>query len=89
MSSNHQDKQMSGTLETIRHELNRIQTIAGTLGTLETKHFQDLTNAGDDRLNQIAVEEQSGARQLGEIKQLCLSLAQQIQELEGQIETRE
>lgn len=39
------------SLSYIRSELNRIQTIAGTLSSIETQHFQDLTNLGDDRLN--------------------------------------
>lgn len=70
------------SLSYIRSELNRIQTIAGTLSSIENQHFQDLTNLGDDRLNQIAVEEQSAARQLGEVKQICIALAQQVEQLE-------
>jgi hypothetical protein len=71
------------TLSYIHSELNRIQTIAGTLSTIETQHYKDLTNIGDDKLNQIAVEEQSAARQLGEVKEICLSLAQKVGELEN------
>ncbi len=63
-----------------RSELNRIQTIAGTLSSIEQQHFQDLTDMGDDRLQQIAVEEQSAARQLGQVKQICLNLLQQLDE---------
>ncbi len=70
------------SLSYIRSELNRIQTIAGTLSSIENQHFQDLTNLGDDRLHQIAVEEQSAARQLGQVKQICIALAQQVEQLE-------
>lgn len=71
------------TLAYIHSELNRIQTIAGTLSTIETQHHKDLTDVGDDKLNQIAVEEQSAARQLGEVKQICVSLAQKVEELKN------
>lgn len=62
-------------------ELNRIQTIAGTLAGVEQQHFQELTDLGDDRLQQLAVEEQSAARQLGQVKQICLALLQRLDEL--------
>jgi hypoxanthine phosphoribosyltransferase len=71
------------TLSYIHSELGRIQTIAGTLSTVETQHYKDLTNMGDDKLNQLAIEEQSAARQLGEVKQICLSLAQKVEELKN------
>jgi hypothetical protein len=71
------------SLAYVRSELNRIQTIAGTLSSIEQQHSQDLTDMGDDRLNQIAVEEQSAARQLGQIKQICLALLQQLDEVAG------
>lgn len=76
---------MDQTLTYIHSELNRVQTIAGTLASVETQHYQDLTDMGDDKLNQIAVEEQNAARQLGEVKQICLSLAQKIDELKNQV----
>ena len=84
-------KQGGTTMETIalseqnlayfRSELNRIQTIAGTLSSIEQQHFQDLTDMGDDRLHQLAIEEQSAARQLGQVKQICLALLQRLDEL--------
>lgn len=83
-----QQQKQNPTLEYIESELNRIQTIAGTLASIEKQHSQDLINMGDDRLNQMAVEEQSAARQLGEVKQICLALAQKIREMnqnQGQI----
>ncbi|MEW9671923.1 hypothetical protein [Ammoniphilus sp. 3BR4] len=72
---------MKNTISYISSELNRIQTIAGTLSTIETQHYKDLTRMGDDRLNQLAIEEQSAARQLGEVKQICIALAQKLEEL--------
>lgn len=76
-------KSLQHTLSYLSSELNRIQTLAGTLSTVEAQHFKDLTNMGDDKLNQIAVEEQSASRQLGEIKQICLTLSQKIDELQN------
>lgn len=70
------------TLSYIKSELNRIQTIAGTLSTVESKHHTDLMNMGDNKLNQMATEEQSASRQLGEVKALCLSLSQKIDEMQ-------
>jgi hypothetical protein len=78
MNDNLQD-----TFSYLSSELNRIQTVAGTLSSIETQHYKDLTNMGDDKLNQIAVEEQSASRQLGEIKQICLTLSQKIDQLKN------
>jgi hypothetical protein len=74
------------TLSYIHSELNRVQTIAGTLSTIETQHYKDLTRMGDDKLNQLAVEEQSAARQLGEVKQICIALAQKIDEIKNSVD---
>ncbi|WP_017755462.1 hypothetical protein [Calidifontibacillus oryziterrae] len=76
--------ELRNTLTFLSSELNRIQTVAGTLSTVESQHYKDLTNMGDDKLNQIAIEEQSAARQLGEIKQICISLSQKIDQLNNQ-----
>lgn len=73
---------LTDTLTSFQAELNRIQTIAGTLSQLERQHYDDLTKYEDDRLNRIAVAEQSSARQLGEVKQICLAMAQKIEELQ-------
>lgn len=69
------------TLECIASELNKIQTIAGTLSTVESQHSKDLLNYDNNKLNQIANEEQSAARQLGEVKQICTGLVQKIESL--------
>jgi myo-inositol catabolism protein IolC len=67
------------TFSYIHSELNRIQTMAGTLSTLEREHYNKLTNFDHRDLLDMAVEEQSAARQLGEIKQMCLALAQKVE----------
>lgn len=79
----HQSNDLKNNFSYIKSELNRIQTIAGTLSTVENEHHNSLMNMGDDKLNQIATEEQNAARQLGEVKQICLSLAQQIDDMQN------
>ncbi|GAB7389104.1 hypothetical protein BSNK01_29420 [Bacillaceae bacterium] len=79
---------LKNTLSYIQSELNRMQTIAGTLSSVETEHSKELMDMGDDRLNQIASEEQSAARQLGEVKQICLTIAQKIKELEQSLSNK-
>lgn len=70
------------TLASFQSDLNRIQTVAGTLSQIEQQHYTDLTRYEDDKLTSIAVAEQSSARQLGEIKQICISMAQKIDEIQ-------
>lgn len=42
---------------------------------------------GDDtKLQQLASEEQSASRQLGEIKDICLALSQKVEELQNNIQ---
>ncbi|MFX4261870.1 hypothetical protein ACOBQJ_06685 [Pelotomaculum propionicicum] len=73
---------MSETLASFHSDLNRIQTVAGTLAQVERQHYNDLTKYEDQRLTSIAVSEQSSARQLGEIKQICIAMAQKIEEIQ-------
>lgn len=73
---------ISETLASFHSDLNRIQTVAGTLAQLERQHYNDLTKYDDQRLTSIAVAEQSSARQLGEIKQICIAMAQKIEEVQ-------
>lgn len=73
---------MPDTLASFQSDLNRIQTVAGTLAQLERQHYNDLTKYEDQKLVSIAVAEQSSARQLGEIKQLCIAMAQKIEEIQ-------
>lgn len=70
---------LKNSLAYIHSELNRIETIAGTLSTVERDHFNKLTNYDHRDLQDIAVEEQSASRQLGEVKQICLALAQKVE----------
>ena len=74
---------ISDTLAAFHSDLNRIQTVAGTLAQVERQHYNDLTKYDDDRLTRIAVTEQSSSRQLGEIKQLCIAMAQKIEEIQS------
>lgn len=73
-------------LSYIHSELNRIETMAGTLAVIEQDHYQKLTNFDHRKLVDIAVEEQNAARQLGTVKQMCLSMAQKIEDLQNAID---
>lgn len=73
---------ISDALASFHSDLNRIQTVAGTLAQVERQHYNDLTKYEDQRLTSIAVAEQSSARQLGEIKQICIAMAQKIEEIQ-------
>lgn len=84
-----QQTSLNDTLSYIHSELNRVQTIAGTLSTSESKHYKELTDMGDDRLNQIANEEQNAARQLGEVKQICINLVQKVEDIKNQYKQQE
>ncbi len=74
--------ELSETLTAFHSDLNRIQTMAGTLSQLDRQHYNDLTKYEDKRLTGIAVAEQNSSRQLGEIKQLCIAMAQKIEEIQ-------
>lgn len=78
-------KELANTLTYLRSEIYRIETMAGTLSSVEREHYRTLTNYDHRELQDLAVEEQSASRQLGSIKQMCLSMAQRIQELENSI----
>lgn len=80
---------LKNTFSYIHSELNRIQTIAGTLSTLEREHYNKLTNFDHRDLLDIAVEDQSAARQLGEMKQMCLALAQKVEGIRNALERGE
>lgn len=80
------NEQLEQTLSYLSSEINRIQTIAGTLSTVETEHYQDLTNLGDDaKIQQLALEEQNASRQLSEIKSICLALSEKIEQLKNDL----
>lgn len=79
------DRQMdiAHTLTAFHSDLNRIMTLAGTLSQVEKEHFRDLTKYEDEKLKNIALAEENSARQLGEIRQLCLAMAQKIEEIQN------
>lgn len=70
-------------------ELNRIQTVAGTLATIERDHYNKLTGFEQRELLDVAVEEQSAARQLGMVKQVCVELAQKVEAIQAAVERGE
>jgi myo-inositol catabolism protein IolC len=80
---------LQNTLSYIQSELNRIETMAGTLSSIETDHFNTLMNFDHSKLQDVAVEEQNAARQLGTIKQMCLSLSQKIEDINQSMQGRE
>ena len=80
----HHDLKQS--LDYLRLELNRIETMAGTLSTTERAHFNKLSKIDNREIMDIAVEEQSAARQLGSIKQMCLAMVQTVDSLKNNLE---
>lgn len=82
-------KDLENALAYIHSELNRIETMAGTLATVEREHYNKLTNFDHRELTDIAVEEQSAARQLGAMQQMCLAMAQKIEGIKKAIERGE
>lgn len=70
---------LKNTLSYIHSELLRIETMAGTLSTIEREHYNKLTNFDHRELVDIAVEEQNAARQLGTMKQMSLAMAEKIE----------
>ncbi len=80
------ENELQQTLSYLSSEINRIETIAGTLSGVESEHYKTLTNLGEDeKLQQLALEEQNASRQLGEIKSICLALSQKIEELQNKM----
>ncbi|KRE49616.1 hypothetical protein [Paenibacillus sp. Soil522] len=65
-------------LNYLQSEITRIETVSGTLSSVEREHYQKLTNFDHKELVDIAIEEQSASRQLDTIKQMCLSMSKQI-----------
>lgn len=69
------------TLAYIQTDLTRIQGMVGTLADAERKHSHKLTNFESKELHDIAVEEQSAARQLDTIKEMCTAMNRRIEEV--------
>lgn len=80
------DEKLEQTLSYLSSEINRIQTIAGTLSTVEHEHYKALTNLGDDsKIQKLALEEQNASRQLSEIKNICLALSEKIEQIQNDL----
>ena|GEM_PF-598376 len=80
---------LKNTLSYLHSELNRLETMAGTLSTIELDHYVKLTNFHHSELVDIAVEEQNASRQLGTMKHMCLAMAQKVEGLKNAIERGE
>lgn len=65
----------------VQSEVNRIEVIAGSLALTEREHQKKLSAYDDQDLTEIATEEESAARQLGMVKQICLALGQKVTDL--------
>ncbi len=78
-------QELKNSLDYLHSELNRIETMAGTLSTTEREHFNRLSKIDNREITDIATEEQSAARQLGAIKQMCLTMAQEIESIKNTI----
>ena len=63
--------------------------MAGTLSAAEKEHFKKLSNFDHRELIDIAIEEQSAARQLGTMKQMCLAMAQKIEGIKNAVDRGE
>lgn len=81
--------ELKNTLSYIHSEINRIETMAGTLSTVEREHYNRLTNFDHRELTDIAVEEQNAAWQLGAMKQMCLALAQKVEGIKNAVDRGE
>lgn len=82
-------QELKNTLSYIHSELNRIETMAGTLSVIEREHYNKLTNFDHRELVDIAVEEQNAARQLGTMKHMCLAMAEKIEGIKDAIDRGE
>lgn len=80
---------LKNTLSYLHSEINRIETMAGTLSTIEREHYNKLTNFDHNELVDIAVEEQNAARQLGTMKHMCLAMAEKIEGIKNAIDRGE
>ncbi|MFD1953013.1 hypothetical protein ACFSL6_02180 [Paenibacillus thailandensis] len=79
-------QELKNTLSYLHSELNRLETMAGTLATVERDHYQKLTNFDNRELVDIAVEEQNASRQLGTMKHMCLAMAEKVEGIKQSIE---
>lgn len=80
---------LKNTLTYLHSEINRLETMAGTLSSIERDHYNKLIGFDHSELTDIAVEEQSAARQLGTMKQMCLAMAQKVEGLNNAMDRTE
>lgn len=80
---------LTHTLSYLSSEINRIETMAGTLSSIERDHYNRLTNFDHRELVDIAVEEQNAAAQLSTIKQMCLTMGQKLESMMNAIQRGE
>jgi hypothetical protein len=80
---------LKSTLDYIHSEINRIETMAGTLSATERDHFTKLSDFDNGKIIDIATEEQSAARQLGTIKEMCVSMSQKIEGIKNAVDRGE
>jgi myo-inositol catabolism protein IolC len=73
-------------LNYLQSEITRIETVSGTLSSVEREHYKKLTNFDHKELVDIAIEEQSASRQLDTIKQMCLTMSKQIDGMVRQLD---
>jgi hypothetical protein len=73
-------------LNYLQSEITRIETVSGTLSSVEREHYKKLTNFDNKELVDIAIEEQSASRQLDTIKQMCLTMSKQIDGMVRQLD---
>ncbi|MBP2019555.1 prefoldin subunit 5 [Symbiobacterium terraclitae] len=81
-----QHEDLKAACNYISSELSRIETVAGTLAMIEREHYNTLNRFDHRELLDVAVEEQSAARQLGMVKQVCGELVQKMAEIQKAIE---
>lgn len=79
-------QELKNSLDYIHSEINRIETMAGTLSMAEREHFNKLSHFENRDIMDIATEEQNAARQLGTMKQMCLAMSQKIEEIKNHID---
>ena len=80
-----QNDDLKHACDYIVSELNRFQTVAGTLAMIEREHYDTLNRFDHRELLDVAVEEQSAARQLSMVKQVCGQLVQKMTEIQEAI----
>lgn len=77
---------LKNTLVYLSTELSRMETMAGTLASIEKDHYFKLTNFDQRELIDLAIEEQNASRQLGVMRDMCFSMGQKVDRMRLTIE---